>query len=37
MQAGDKAGAIADFRRAQELNPDLSTARGALQRRGAAQ
>jgi hypothetical protein len=37
MQAGDKKGAIADFRKALELNPGLSTARQALQRLGAAQ
>jgi hypothetical protein len=37
MQAGNKAGAIADFRKALELNPGLATAREALQRLGAAQ
>jgi hypothetical protein len=37
MQAGDRAGAIADFRKALELSPGLHTAREALQRLGAAQ
>jgi hypothetical protein len=37
MQAGDKAGAIADFRKALALSPGLSTAREALHRLGAVQ
>jgi hypothetical protein len=36
MQIGDKAGAIADFRKALELSPGLRTASESLQRLGAA-
>jgi tetratricopeptide (TPR) repeat protein len=35
LRLGDKAGAIADFRKALELRPDLSTARAGLQQLGA--
>ena len=37
MRLGDKAGAIADFRKALEINPGLGTARDSLKRLGAAQ
>ena len=37
MRLGDKAGAIADFRKALEISPGLRTARESLQRLGAAQ
>jgi Tfp pilus assembly protein PilF len=35
LRLGDKAGAIADFRKALELRPDLSTARASLRQLGA--
>jgi hypothetical protein len=35
MRLGDKKGAIADFRKALELRPDLTTAREGLQQLGA--
>jgi Flp pilus assembly protein TadD len=35
MRIGDKAGAIADFRKALELSPGLRTAREGLQQLGA--
>jgi hypothetical protein len=35
MRLGDKQGAIADFRKALELRPDLQTARDGLQKLGA--
>jgi Tfp pilus assembly protein PilF len=31
MRLGDKAGAIADFRKALELEPDIKSARDSLQ------
>jgi hypothetical protein len=34
---GDKVGAVADFRKALEINPGLRTARKGLQKLGAAQ
>jgi Flp pilus assembly protein TadD len=37
MRLGDKAGAIADFRKALEISPGLRTAREGLQQLGAAQ
>jgi hypothetical protein len=37
MQTGDKAGAIADFRKALEIDAGLRTASESLQRLGAAQ
>ena len=37
MRLGDKKGAIADFRKALEINPGLRTAREGLQKLGAAQ
>jgi predicted negative regulator of RcsB-dependent stress response len=37
LRLGDKQGAIADFRKALELRPDLRTARESLQQLGAAQ
>ena len=37
MRLGDRAGAIADFRKALEISPGLRTARDGLQQRGAAQ
>ncbi len=36
MRAGDKKGAIADFRKVLELRPDTETARAALKQLGAA-
>lgn len=36
LRLDDKAGAIADFRKALELRPDLATARANLQRLGVA-
>jgi hypothetical protein len=35
MRLGDELGAIADFRKALELRPDLQTARDSLQMPGA--
>jgi hypothetical protein len=35
IRLGDKQGAIADFRKALELRPDLRTARDGLQKLGA--
>ena len=37
MRLGDKAGAIADFRKALEISPGLRTASESLKRLGAAQ
>ena len=37
MRLGNKAGAIADFRKALEINPSLRTAREGLQQLGAVQ
>jgi hypothetical protein len=37
MRLGDTAGAIADFRKALEINPGLRTASEGLERLGAAQ
>ncbi len=37
MRLGNEAGAIADFRKALEINPSLRTARADLQQLGAAQ
>jgi tetratricopeptide (TPR) repeat protein len=34
LRLGDKAGAIADFRKALELRPDLATTRASLQKLG---
>jgi hypothetical protein len=35
MRLGDKKGAIADFRKALELRPDITAAREGLQQLGA--
>ena len=37
MRLGDKAGAIADFRKALEISPGLRTASDGLKRLGGAQ
>jgi hypothetical protein len=37
MRLGDKAGAIADFRKALEISPGLRCASESLQRLGAVQ
>jgi len=37
MRLGDKAGAIADFRKALAISPSLRTARDGLQQLGVAQ
>jgi hypothetical protein len=37
MRLGDKAGAIADFRKALEIRPGLRSASESLQRLGAVQ
>jgi hypothetical protein len=36
MRLGDKQGAIADFRKALQLRPDLGTARESLAQLGVA-
>jgi hypothetical protein len=36
LRLGDKAGAISDFRKALQLQPDLANARKGLQQLGAA-